>query len=81
MGSFPDSSTGEFMKRTLFLVTNLAVVVLLGIVAHLLGLDRYLTDQGLNLGGLLVCRSVRFWRRADIAGHLEVVRQAADGRA
>jgi heat shock protein HtpX len=43
------------MKRVfLFLVTNLAVVVLLGIVAHLLGLDRYLTDQGLNLGGLLV---------------------------
>jgi len=42
------------MKRVfLFLVTNLAVVVLLGIVAHLLGLDRYLTGQGLNLGGLL----------------------------
>jgi heat shock protein HtpX len=43
------------MKRVfLFLVTNLAVVVLLGIVAHLLGLDRYLTAQGLNLGGLLM---------------------------
>ena len=37
----------------LFLVTNLAIVVVLGIVASLLGVNRYLTAQGLNLGGLL----------------------------
>src|SRR5690349_9176565 len=42
------------MKRiVLFLATNFAVVLLLGIVASLLGLDRYLTQNGLNLGTLL----------------------------
>src|SRR5689334_22949218 len=43
------------MKRIfLFLATNLAVVVVLGIVASLLGVNRYLTANGLNLGALLV---------------------------
>jgi heat shock protein HtpX len=37
----------------LFLATNLAVVVVLGIVASLLGVNRYLTAQGMNFGGLL----------------------------
>lgn len=42
------------MKRiVLFIVTNLAVVLLLGIVASLLGVNRYLTANGLNLGLLL----------------------------
>lgn len=42
------------MKRiVLFVLTNLAVVVVLGIVASLLGVNRYLTAQGLNLGALL----------------------------
>jgi heat shock protein HtpX len=42
------------MKRIiLFVLTNLAVVVVLGIVASLLGVNRYLTPQGLNLGMLL----------------------------
>ena len=42
------------MKRIfLFVVTNLAVVVVLGIVASLLGVNQYLTPQGLNLGMLL----------------------------
>ena len=42
------------MKRiALFLLTNLAVVVVLGIVASLLGVNRYLTANGLNLGALL----------------------------
>ena len=42
------------MKRiALFLMTNLAVVVVLGIVANLLGVNRYLTSSGLNLGSLL----------------------------
>ena len=42
------------MKRIfLFVLTNLAVVVVLGIVASLLGVNRYLTANGLNLGLLL----------------------------
>lgn len=42
------------MKRIfLFLATNLAVVVVLGIVASVLGVNRYLTANGLNLGALL----------------------------
>jgi heat shock protein HtpX len=42
------------MKRIfLFLVTNLAVIVVLGIAANLLGLNRYLTANGLDLTGLL----------------------------
>ncbi len=43
------------MKRILLLVlTNLAVVALLFVTASLLGVDRFLTAQGLNLGSLLV---------------------------
>lgn len=43
------------MKRVfLFLMTNLAVLVLLTIVARLFGLDQYLSGTGLNLGGLLI---------------------------
>ena len=34
-------------------MTNLAVVVVLGIVANLLGVNRYLTANGLDLGALL----------------------------
>ncbi len=42
------------MKRIfLFVVTNLAVVVVLGIVANLLGVNRFLTANGLNLWALL----------------------------
>ncbi len=42
------------MKRiVLFVLTNLAVVVVLGVVASLLGVNRYLTANGLNLGALL----------------------------
>ncbi|TFY99710.1 protease HtpX [Ramlibacter rhizophilus] len=42
------------MKRVfLFVATNLAVVVVLGVVASLLGVNRYLTANGLNLGALL----------------------------
>ena len=43
------------MKRILlFLATNLAIVVVLSTVAHLIGLDRYLDARGGNLGGLLI---------------------------
>jgi heat shock protein HtpX len=47
------------MKRiVLFVLTNLAVVVVLGIVASLLGVNRFLTAQGLNLGSLLVFAAI-----------------------
>jgi heat shock protein HtpX len=47
------------MKRiALFLVTNLAVMLVLGIVASLLGVNRYLTANGLNLGMLLAFAAV-----------------------
>jgi heat shock protein HtpX len=42
------------MKRILlFVITNVAVMVVLGIAASLLGVNRYLTSNGLNLGMLL----------------------------
>jgi heat shock protein HtpX len=42
------------MKRVfLFLMTNLAVMVTLSIVASLLGVNRYITAQGMNFGALL----------------------------
>ena len=43
------------MKRILlFLATNVAIVVVLSVVAHLLGIDQYLAARGGSLGGLLV---------------------------
>jgi len=42
------------MKRiVLFIATNLAVVLLLSVVASLLGVDQFLTQNGLSLGNLL----------------------------
>ena len=42
------------MKRILlFVLTNVLVVTVLGVVASLLGVNRYLTANGLNLGSLL----------------------------
>jgi heat shock protein HtpX len=42
------------MKRILlFVLTNVLVVAVLGVVASLLGVNRYLTPNGLNLGSLL----------------------------
>ena len=42
------------MKRILlFVLTNLAVVLVLGVVASLLGVNRFLTSNGLNLTALL----------------------------
>jgi heat shock protein HtpX len=42
------------MKRILlFVLTNLAVMVVLAVVASLLGVDRFLTAKGLNLSALL----------------------------
>src|SRR5580704_15264722 len=43
------------MKRILlFLATNLAIVLVLSVVAHLIGLDTYLARSGGSLAGLLV---------------------------
>ena len=42
------------MKRVfLFVLTNVAVLFVLSIAARLLGVDRFLTDQGMNFGALL----------------------------
>jgi heat shock protein HtpX len=42
------------MKRILlFVMTNLAVMVVLGIVINLLGLNRFITENGLSVGGLM----------------------------
>ncbi|HYN59690.1 MAG TPA: protease HtpX [Rubrivivax sp.] len=42
------------MKRiALFLITNLAVMVVLGIVINVLGLNRFIDENGLSLTGLL----------------------------
>jgi heat shock protein HtpX len=47
------------MKRIFLLIaTNVAIMVVLSIVVSVFGLDRYLTQQGLNLGGLLVFSAV-----------------------
>jgi heat shock protein HtpX len=47
------------MKRVfLFIVTNLAVLVVLSIVVNLLGVNRFLAENGLNLGMLLAFAAV-----------------------
>ncbi len=47
------------MKRILlFAATNLAVLVLLGVIAQLLGVDRLLVGSGLNLPGLLIFSAI-----------------------
>jgi heat shock protein HtpX len=47
------------MKRIfLFLATNVAVLVVLSIIIQLFGLDRWLTAEGIDYGGLLVFSAV-----------------------
>lgn len=46
------------LRILLFLATNLAVIVVAGIVLQLLGIDGYLTGTGLNLGSLLIFAAV-----------------------
>jgi heat shock protein HtpX len=47
------------MKRiVLFLATNVAVLAVLTVVAHLVGLDRWLAVRGSNLGALLVFAAI-----------------------
>ena len=43
------------MKRiVLFLVTNLAIMLVLSVTLSVLGVDKFMSAQGLNLGMLLV---------------------------
>src|SRR5690349_22345439 len=47
------------MKRVVLLIaTNIAIMLVLSIVVSVFGLDRYLTQNGLNLGALLVFSAV-----------------------
>ncbi len=47
------------MKRVfLLIITNVAVMIVLSIVASVLGVDRYLTQNGLNLGALLAFSAI-----------------------
>jgi heat shock protein HtpX len=47
------------MKRiVLFLATNIAILVVLSTVVHLFGLDRFLTQGGYSVGGLLAFAAV-----------------------
>jgi len=47
------------MKRiALFVLTNLAVIVVLGIVVNVFGLNRFISSAGLNLGQLMVFAAV-----------------------
>jgi heat shock protein HtpX len=47
------------MKRiVLFIVTNLAILLVLSVVAHLLGVDTYLAVHGGSLSGLLVFSAI-----------------------
>jgi heat shock protein HtpX len=47
------------MKRIfLFLLTNVAVLLVLSVVASLLGVDRFLTQNGLDMGSLLVFSAI-----------------------
>jgi heat shock protein HtpX len=53
------SPTEFVMKRiVLFLVTNLAVMLVLSVVTSLLGVNRFLTANGLDLGSLLAFAAV-----------------------
>jgi heat shock protein HtpX len=47
------------MKRVfLFVLTNIAILIVLSIAVRLLGLDRYLTESGISYGGLLVFAAI-----------------------
>ncbi len=47
------------MKRiVLFVATNLGVVLLLGVIARLLGVDRFIYQSGLNLTSLLIFAAI-----------------------
>ena len=47
-----------FKRIALFVATNLAVILLLSAVCHLLGIDQWAAQRGMGLGGLIVFASV-----------------------
>ena len=47
-----------FKRIGLFLITNLAILLLLSFMARVLGVDRFLTANGLDVGALLVFAAV-----------------------
>jgi len=47
-----------FKRIGLFLITNLAILVLLSFMARILGVDRFLTANGLDMGALLLFAAV-----------------------
>ncbi len=52
---FPEPGKFDAMKRIfLFLATNIAIVLVLSVVLSLFGFDGYLTQNGLDMGQLLV---------------------------
>ena len=71
------------MKRiVLFLATNLAVMLVLSVVLNLLGADRFLAAEGLNVGMLLVFSAGRRLRRLDhLAADVEEDGQVVHRRA
>jgi len=48
-----DAETENMKRILLFIATNLAVVLLLSVIASVLGVDRFLTQNGLDLQSLL----------------------------
>jgi len=56
------------MRIVLFLIANLAVMLLLGIIVKLFGVESYLAGQGvgMNLNGLLIMAGVFFMAAAVI---------------
>jgi len=47
-----------FKRIALFVATNLAVILLLSAVCHLLGIDQWAAQRGMGLGGLIVFAAV-----------------------
>jgi heat shock protein HtpX len=47
-----------FKRIALFLITNLAILLVLSFTARILGVDRILAANGLNVGGLLVFAAI-----------------------
>ena len=58
MAAFPFLMESVMKRIVLFLATNIAVMLVLGLAVNLLGVDRFLTENGLNLGMLLVFSGV-----------------------
>src|SRR5262245_31330609 len=54
----PHGATATMKRILLFVLTNLAVMLVLGVVTSVFGLNRYMGANGLNLGALLAYAAV-----------------------